>query len=345
MLDLNDLRVFGSVARLRSFSAAARELGLPKSSVSRSIARLEHALSTRLVQRTTREVRLTASGAMLQDRCVGILTRIDQAVDDVGSLRDGPRGLLRISSGIGFGVNVLSDVLPPFIERHPHVRVALDLTSRNVDLVAEGVDIAVRIGPMNDSDMVAHLGTIHRYLCAAPAYLQRRGEPDRIEALGTHDLVEMPGSDGRPRPWSFSRSGEAAIKVQIEPRIAVNDPVTIHRLVVISAGIGALSGYLCGPDIADGRLVRLFPQWHLPSLDVSLVFPSNRELSPVVRAFVTYMKAVSGVGLSWQNDVLAVSHSATMGDSQQEHPEFGRLLPRAVDQSHQAGSAFPTRSE
>ena len=312
MLDLNDLRVFACVARLRSFSAAAREIGMPKSSVSRSISRLEHALSTRLVQRTTREMRLTASGTMLQERCAAILTRIDQAVDDVGSLENGPRGLLRISSGIGFGVNVLAELLPPFIEQYPHVSVALDLTSRNVDLVAEGVDIAVRIGPMNDSDMVAtHLGTIHRYPCAAPAYLQRRGEPDTIEALEAHDLVEMAGSDGRPRAWVFSRSGEAAVTVRSEPRIALNDPATIHRLVVNGAGIGALSGYLCAPDIAEGRLVRLFPDWQLPSLDVRLVFPSNRELSPAVRAFVTYMKAASAVRLSWQDDMLAASASSS----------------------------------
>lgn len=313
MLDLNDLRVFASVARLRSFSAAARELGMPKSSVSRGIARLEHALSTRLVQRTTREVRLTASGDLLQDRCVSILSRIDQAVDDVGSLASGPRGLLRINSGIGFGANVLSNLLPPFTERYPSVRIALDLVSYNVDMVAEGVDVAVRLGPLHDSDMVAtHLGTIYRYPCAAPAYLQRRGTPDGIEALEAHDLVEMLGSDGRPRPWSFSRSGEAAITVQVEPRIAVNDQVTIHRLVANGAGIGALSGYLCGPEITAGKLVRLFPEWRLPPLDVSLVFPSSRELSPAVRAFVTYMKAASAVGLSWQEDLLAVSRHATV---------------------------------
>lgn len=314
MLDLNDLRVFSSVARLGSFSAAAREIGMPKSSVSRGIARLEHALSTRLVQRTTREVRLTASGIMLQERCLGILVRVDEAVDEVGSLAGGPRGLLRVSSGIGFGVNVLANVLPAFIERHPHVSVALDLTSRSVDLVAEGVDVAVRIGPMPDADFVAtQLGTIHRYACAAPAYLQRRGEPETIEALAAHDLIEMPGSNGRPRPWSFARTDQMPVTVEIEPRIAVNDPATIHRLVANGAGIGCLSGYLCGPDIAAGRLIQLFPEWRLPPVDVSLVFPSNRELSPAVRAFVSYMKSVSAIGLSWQDDILAVSKIDRIG--------------------------------
>ncbi len=311
MLDLNDLRVFSSVARLRSFSAAAREIGMPKSSVSRGIARLEHALSTRLVQRTTREVRLTEPGLRLQEHCLGILTRIDEAVDEVGSLGDGPRGLLRISSGIGFGINVLATMLPPFVERHPHVTVQLDLTSRSVDLVAEGVDIAVRIGPMPDAGFVAtQLGTIHRYACAAPDYLRRRGVPDSIEALAGHDVIEMPALNGRPRAWSFARGEEPPTTVEIEPRIAVNDPATIHRLVLNGAGIGCVSGYLCTPDFAGGRLVHLFPEWRLPPIDVSLVFPSRRELSPAVRAFVSYMKSVSTIGVSWQDDLLTVPAGA-----------------------------------
>ena len=201
-------------------------------------------------------------------------------------------------------------MLPPFTERHPHVNVLLDLTSRSVDLVAEGVDIAVRIGPMPDAGFVAtQLGTIRRYACAAPAYLQRRGEPETIEALAGYDVVEMPALNGRPRPWCFASADQPPITVGIEPRIAVNDPATIHRLVVNGAGIGCLSGYLCTPDFAAGRLVHLFPEWHLPPIDVSLVFPSRRELSPAVRAFVSYMKSVSAIGLSWQDDVLAASRT------------------------------------
>ena len=239
MLDLNDLRVFASVARLSSFSAAARELGLPKSSVSRSVTRLEGSLHTRLVQRTTREVRLTESGIALQQRCLAILVDVNEAVDYVGSLGSGPRGLLRISAGIGFGVNVLSELLPPFLKQYPDMSIALDLTSRPIDLVAEGIDLTVRIGPMPDSEMVAtHLGTIHRYLCASPEYLAERGMPETVEALLAHDIVEMPSSNGLPRLWSFVREGGEPVTLEIEPRITVNDPVTIHRLVANGAGVG-----------------------------------------------------------------------------------------------------------
>ncbi len=306
MLDLNDLRVFASVARLSSFSAAARELGLPKSSVSRSITRLEGALHTRLVQRTTREVRLTPSGLALQERCLAILTGVSDAVDYVGSLDAGPRGVLRVSVGIGFGVRVLSELLPPFLAQYPDVSIKLELTSRPVDLVADGVDVAVRIGPMPDSDMVAtHLGAMHRYLCAAPEYLARRGIPETPEALSTHDILEMPSSDGVPRPWFLSRVDGERVKLAIEPRVSVNDPLTIHHLVANGAGVGCISGYLCAPEIAAGRLQRLLPDWSVPSVDVSLVFPSNRELSPAVRAFVSYMRTISAPGRLWQNDAMS----------------------------------------
>lgn len=269
------------------------------------MTRLEGTLHTRLVQRTTREVRLTPSGMVLQQRCIAILSDVREAVDYVASLNSGPRGLLRLTAGIGFGVNVLSELLPPFIAQYPDVNVALDLSSRSVDLVADGVDVAIRFGPMADSDMVAtHLGTIRPYLCAAPEYLARRGTPGTVEELSNHDIVEMPTSNGLPRDWRFSRDGESSTALQIEPRISVNDPVTIHRLVMNGAGIGCISAYLCGADITEGRLVRLFPDWTLPAIGVSLVFPSNRELSPLVRAFVSYMKAVSAPGLLWQQDVL-----------------------------------------
>jgi len=308
MLDLNDLRVFASVASLRSFSKAGRALGMPKSSVSRSVARLEAELATRLVQRTTREVRLTESGVALQERCADILARVGQTTDYLASLGAGPRGLLKVSAGIGFGLNVLSDVLPRFLERYANVDVTVDLSSRSVDLVAEGIDVAIRMGPMPDSQIVAaRLGTIRRYLCAAPAYLKARGSPRTLEELKDHDTVEMPGVDGRSRSWTFSKTVDETVHVKIDaqPRLTVNDPLMIHRLVLNGAGVGCLSGYLCAPEIKAGRLVRLLPEWTMPAVEVNAIFQSNREVSPTVRAFVDFMRTVSVPGKSWQNDPLS----------------------------------------
>ena len=305
MLDIDSLRIFEKVASLKSFSAAARALGLPKSNVSRVIARLEEELGTRLFQRTTRDVVLTLTGRALLERSTEIIANVGEALTYVRSLAGQPRGLLKISAGIGFGVNVLAEQLPAFLVLYPDIEIALDLESRTADLVAEAVDVAVRLGPLPDSGLVAvKLGEMRRYLCAAPAYLERRGTPHSIDDIRGHDTIDMPGPDGRTRPWTFSRGGET-LRIETRPRLSVNEALTIHRLVSNGAGLGILSGYICAPQIVAGGLVHLFPEWSPPPVEVNLVFPSRRELSPVVRAFVDFMKQVSGPGSLWMKDPLA----------------------------------------
>ena len=306
MIDLNALRVFERVATLRSFSAAARALGSPKSSVSRCIAELEAELGTRLFQRTHRTVALTESGTALLERCSELLVRVDETLDYVAGFARSPRGVLRISSGIGFGINILSQLLPAFLARYPEVDVSLDLSTQPVDLVAHNIDVAIRIGPLPRSELVARrLGAMTRYLCASPAYLARRGTPKTLAQLRDHDAIELPSSDGRPRTWTFTKPASAPQLVTPTVRIHVNEALTIHRLVLGGAGLGIVSGYVCSPDIAAGRLVRLLPDWQLPALDVSAVFPSHRELSPAVRAFVDFITSASQPGLTWQSDLLA----------------------------------------
>ena len=300
MLDLNDLRVFEKVAALKGFSAAARVLCLPKSSVSRSVARLEEELGTRLLQRTTREVALTESGHVLQRRCVELLSQISAAVDAVGNFGRTPGGRLSISAGIGFGVNVLSELLPKFLERYPEISVSVDLSSRSADLVAQSVDVAIRMGPMPDSNIVAkRLGRLQRVLCASKVYLKCHGTPASIDQLTGHDQIEMAAPDGRARIWSFSQPGRKTQHFETAPRIVINDPLTIYRLVANGAGIACLSRYLCDGDLASGRMVQLLSDWQVPPVDVSVVFPSHRELSPTVRAFVDFMRDASVPGIPW----------------------------------------------
>jgi DNA-binding transcriptional LysR family regulator len=302
MLNLNDLRVFEKVAALKSFSAAARALELPKSSISRAVTRLEKELGARLFQRTTREVTLTDTGTALQERCIDMPYRVGETLDYVGGLRATPRGRLNVTAGIGFGVNVLLELQPRFIEGYPEANVCVDLTSQAVDLVAEGVDLAIRMGPMPPSQAVAkRLGSIRRYLCAAPSYLGKHGSPRSVADLGKHDAIEMPAINGRPRIWTFSNSKHRTAEIEPRPRIIVNDPLTIHRLVANGAGIGCVSGYLCTPDFKTGRLIHLLSEWTLPSVKVSVVFPSHRELAPAIRAFVDFIKNASQPGVSWQD--------------------------------------------
>jgi DNA-binding transcriptional LysR family regulator len=304
VLDLNDLRTFERVGALRSFSAAARALAQPKSTVSRSIARLEAALGARLIQRTTRDVALTPAGESLMARCAAALGQLGEAIAYVGSLAAEPRGPLRVSAGIGFAINVLADQLPEFARRHPEVDILLDVTSRNADLVNDPVDVAIRLGPLPDSSLVSvRLGEMRRVLCGAPDYLNRRGMPQTVADLAGHDIIEMPGSDGRPRAWSFT-SDERTEEVCVSPRIGVNDALTINRLIISGAGVGIISCYLCAPEIAAGRLVHLLPAWAAPSVGVAIVFPSKRELAPAVRAFVEFMKDANPPGFHWLNNSL-----------------------------------------
>ena len=305
MLDLNDLRVFERVGSLRSFAGAARALGQPRSNVSRSIARLEAALGTRLIHRTTREVELTPAGESLMARCASPLGELGDALAHVGSLAAEAHGELRVSAGIGFGINVLAEQMPEFLRRHPHIDLALDLTSRSAELISDRIDVAVRLGPLPDSSMMTvRLGEMRRVLCASPAYLDRRGRPRTPDDLAAHDAIEMPGADGRSRSWSFVRGGET-VDIEVEPRVSVNDALTIHRLIINGAGLGIVSCYLCAPEIDAGRLVHLLPDWTSPSVGVSLIFPSKRELAPAVRAFVDFMKEANPPGLHWQNNELS----------------------------------------
>jgi LysR family transcriptional regulator, regulator for bpeEF and oprC len=304
--DLNDLKVFERVAALESFSAAGRALGIPKSTISRCVARLETQLGVRLIQRTTHSVRLTDSGLALKRRCTEILIHVNEAIDYVSSLSASPKGLLKINATIGFGYFVLSEMLPRFRERYPGVDVSLDLTSRPVDIVAEGIDVAIRMGPLPDSSLIATgLGTMQKYLCASASYLERRGTPHSIKELKEHDTIETPCRNGIPRTWMFYKSDRESEEFEIPSKLLVNDPGMIYRLVVNGAGIACIPGYLAASDIKTGRLVRLFPEWTLPSVEVNVVYPSNRGLSPAVRAFVEHMKQTAVAGKLWMDDPIA----------------------------------------
>lgn len=292
LIDLNHLRVFERVAAHGSFSAAARELGLPRSNVSRAVSKLEEVSGTRLMQRTTRAVTLTAAGAALQERASAIMRDLDAALHVLEDLSGSPSGPLKISAGIGVGINVLGDALPEFIERYPQVRVELQLEGTRVDLVAENIDVALRFGELPDSTLVAQkLGVLDRVICAAPAYFAGRTRPERPEDLAAHRIIDMPPPDGRSRVWTLG-SGDRLASVNLAPAVVVDDVLTIHRIVRGGAGIGILSAYLVDEDLAKGVVEPVLPGWTVPAVPLSLVYPSRRELAPAVRAFTDFMREI-----------------------------------------------------
>ena len=276
---------------LLSFSAAGRVLGVRKSAISRSIQRLESALHIRLLERTTRGVALTEAGRVMVDELGDVLSRMDQVVDLAASLSAHPCGRLKVTAGIGFGIEVLTELLPEFSLAYPNIAIALELTSDTVDLVSEQVDVSFRMGSLVNSNLVAtRLGAIGCQLCAAPSYVERRGLPGSTADLAGHDLMAIPGPDGLPRRWTFQDATGNQSTIDMSPRLMANDPHAIFRMVLNGAGIAAVGNYMALPDIERGRLIRVLPEWTVPAVDVSLVMPSGRERSPAARAFVGFVR-------------------------------------------------------
>jgi DNA-binding transcriptional LysR family regulator len=291
VIDMDDIRAFQTVGLLLNFSAAARVLGVGKAAISRSIQRLEGALHVRLFERTTREVALTDAGRTLLHQFGEVLARMEEVIDLAASLSAHPRGRLKLTAGIGFGAEVLTELLPDFTLAYPDIAVALDLTSRTVDLIGEQVDLAFRMGPLLDSNLTAtRLGAIGCQLCAAPAYLQRRRAPRSPADLGDHDLLAIPRPNGLPRRWTVQDEAGNQSFIDVMPRLTANDPHAIARMVVNGAGIATIANYAAVPEIERGRLVRVLPEWSVPPVEVNLVMPAGRERSPATRAFVAFIR-------------------------------------------------------
>ena len=300
MIDVDDMRAFQQVALLLSFSAAGRALSVRKSAVSRSVQRLEEMLKVRLFERTTREVALTEAGKVLLVRFDEIVARIDETVEVAAGLASRPAGQLKVTAGIGFGIEVLTEFVPAFSLAYPDIEINLDLTSRAADLVAEQVDIAFRMGPLVDSSLIAvRLGSIGCQLCAAPSYLERRGWPKTPEDLAGHDLLAIPRGDNLPRRLCLRDSEGRSREFEAPVRLAANDPHALHRMALNGAGIATTANYVALPEIERGKLVRLLPDWSVPSVDVSLVMPPGRARSPVVRAFVDFVRREVGGNRRW----------------------------------------------
>ncbi|MCB1908640.1 MAG: LysR family transcriptional regulator [Rhodocyclaceae bacterium] len=283
----SDLMIFARVAEAGSFSAAAERLGLPKSSVSRRIAAFEARLGERVFERSTRRLALTDFGRSLVQHG----RRVGEEVDAVDALaeqrRARPSGLLRVSMPGDFAMLTLPRLLAGFSRRHPAVEVQLDLSPRRVDLLAEGFDLAIRMGQLpDDASLVARrLGDFATCLVASPGYLARRGMPDRPAALPDHDCLALLGRDGRPLAWHLE-CGPERWEGRIGGRLSANSMGTLMQLATAGAGIAAVSLHYAVELLEQGCLRHVLPAWSMPSVPAWAVMPSNRLIPPKTRAFV-----------------------------------------------------------
>ncbi len=287
-----DLLLFAEVVDAGSFTAAAERLGLPKSSVSRRIAALEARLGERLLTRSTRRLALTDFGAALQAHA----RRVAEEVEAVQALaehrRSEPSGRLRVSMPGDFAMLTLPHMLTEFSRRYPRIELQLDLSPRRVDLLAENFDLAIRMGVLPDDATLAarRLADFEFGLVAAPAYLAAAGTPSRPEALPSHRCLAVLARDGRSMPWHLSRGSEHWSGPLAEP-ISANSMGVLVQLARAGAGIAAVSLHYVDEALERGELVRLLPDWQMPSNPAWAVMPSRRLVPPKTRAFVDALRA------------------------------------------------------
>jgi len=282
-MDLDLLSTFEAVARTASFSAAARELGRPKSTVSRGVAKLEAELGVPLLYRTTRHVSLSTAGTALYDRITPLLSSLRSALTEMPEREEDPSGTLRVTAPVDLGALFLVEVVGRYVARHPAVSVDLHLTGRMVDLVAEGFDVALRVAPkLQDSTLVSRRAApITVQLYASPVYLARRGTP-RSEA-------ELEGHD-----WIIFRTGPQKLKVAspvdpsatgVRARIICDDLLFVRAALLAGSGLGTLPTFVAAPEVAAGRLVRVLPRFEKVAGTLHIVSPASRQPPRKVTAF------------------------------------------------------------
>lgn len=283
------LEAFAKVAETQSFSEAARRLRSSKSAVSRHVAALEADLGARLFHRTTRSLTLTEAGRGYFERASRILADLDEANASVSQLQAAPRGRLRVNAPMSFGFLHLAPALGDFLARYPEIELEVALTDRFVDLVDEGVDVAVRIGNLTDSSLVARrLAVIHRVVCASPDYLKARGVPQTPDDLKAHDCLTNTNM-GAGREWRFVHPDGKPWPVEVRGRMSSNNGDMLRVAALRSHGFVGLPTFIVGEDLKAGTLVSVLEPFIAQDLTLNAVYPTARHLSPKVRAFVDFL--------------------------------------------------------
>lgn len=284
---LRTLRTFISVAEHESFAEAGRRLNLSPTTVSRTIAALEASVGVQLLRRTTRRVRLTDEGALFLGRCRAGIAEIDEAFDRVRGRRSAPSGLLTVTAPILFGQRHIQPIVVELLHQHPDLQIRLLLVDRMVNLVEEGIDVAVRIAELPDSSLhMLQVAEVRRMLTASPAYLAAHGRPATMADLRRHDVVWIEDEAGPHRGWGLDevrRFGRGA-------RLSVNNVEAAVAAAVAGLGVVRTLSYQVADELAAGRLEYLLTDDSAPVLPVSLLFQSGRKNHPNVRAFIDAAK-------------------------------------------------------
>ena len=280
------IQVFAQVVESGSFAKAAERLGLSTSAASRHIAELEGRLQTRLLNRTTRRVSLTESGRAFYERAVQFLADLGEAEQEASSAAVVPRGTIRLTTSVNFGVRHVAPAIAEFMARHPEVRFDVSLSDR-VDLVEEGLDLAIRIGPPGPDNLVARkLGETRLVPCASPQYLAKHGAPKTPEELEHHNCFTY---EYVSHVWRFRDRSGAERAVRVAGRLHSNNGDLLAEVAAQGAGIVFEPAFIVGPDVRAGRLVPLLQDFMPPPVPIYALYPSRKHLSAKVRRFVEFL--------------------------------------------------------
>ena len=289
--DLNRLGAFIAVAECGGFTAAAERLGVSKARVSLDVQRLERALGAALFTRTTRRVRLTDAGQQLLDDTAPLLSGLHEAVARTHRSAGEIGGSLRIAMAVDHAAQHGAAAVADFALLHPALRITLHASDRVSDMLAEGIDLSFRMGWLRDSALRAtRLGDFEQYVVAAPAYLQRAGVPKRPEDLAHHAWVALTLLP-TPLTWAFTARNGHTRSVRMAARVQTDSATALRALLLAGAGVSVMDRLSVQPDLAQGRLQRLLPDWRMPSGGLFAVYPPGRHLSPAARAFVEFYRA------------------------------------------------------
>jgi DNA-binding transcriptional LysR family regulator len=294
------ISTFAEVATRGSLSAAARAEGVAPAMIGRRLDALEERLDVKLLQRTTRKIALTIEGAAFLEDCQRILAELEEAETSVSERSAKASGQLTVSAPAGFGRQHVAPLIPTFLNEHKEVKLTLNLNDRMVDLIGEGVDVAIRIAALSDSSLIGvKLADNKRVVVASPDYFKRHGKPITLDDLHKHNCLTF-SSDGSQRGWTFRENGKNVLR-KVDGNMVCNDGAVLHDWALSGKGLAWRSMWEVGSEIESGKLVSVLDEYNAPGNDIYAIFAQRRHLPLRIRAFVDFLRASYSNQNYWQH--------------------------------------------
>lgn len=293
MSDFNDYYWFALVVEHNGYSATERATGVPKSTLSRRIQHLEESLGVRLIQRTSRQFAVTDVGMSIYRHAQAMRMEMQAAQDVVNHLSATPRGVIRVRVPVSIAQQELAQVLPNFVKTYPDIQIQLMVTNRRIDIINEGIDIALRVRSQLDQDsslIIRRFGQIRQLLVASKTYIKQHGEPETLEQLAQHATLSM-NEDEAHQYWELTDTSYTIQRIKINPKVMASNLSMLLQLTVQGAGIALLPESICAEQVRNGQLKVILPAWDIPEGTFHAIYPSRRGLLPAIRTFIDYLVA------------------------------------------------------